>query len=111
MIKEANRNDLETYKKSKTIVLFTVLWCGECIMVKPIFEKLSNEYTDINFVTIDVDKHELWKAEVEKGDSEHGDEYLITEVPTFIGFNNEEVKFRTTNFKTEKELRELINKL
>ncbi len=111
MIKKANKNDLDFYKNSKSIIMFSVLWCGECVMVKPIFEKLANEFTDINFVEIDVDEFELWKEDVEKGPHTSGEEYSITEVPTFIGFNNNEVKFRTTNFKNEKELRDLISKL
>jgi len=104
MIKIENIKDLSSYKGQKTIAMFSTEWCGECIMNKPIVQKLSQEFTDINFVTIDVDDNELWI-------NDGNDEYSITEAPTWIGYSNNEIMFRETNFQNESKLRELISKL
>ncbi|KAG0324701.1 hypothetical protein BG004_003382, partial [Podila humilis] len=33
-------------------------WCGPCQMIKPIFEKLSNQYKHVVFVKVDVDQNQ-----------------------------------------------------
>jgi thioredoxin 1 len=37
------------------IVDFSAEWCGPCKKLKPIFKKLSQKYTNIKFITIDID--------------------------------------------------------
>jgi thiol-disulfide isomerase/thioredoxin len=38
------------------VIDFTATWCPPCQMIKPIFEKLSTEHTDVNFIKVDVDE-------------------------------------------------------
>lgn len=52
-------------------------WCGPCHMLSPIFEELSQEFSDIKFGKLNVDENE--------GTSR---EYGIMSIPTMLVFKN-----------------------
>ncbi|GLC38534.1 hypothetical protein PLESTB_001736700 [Pleodorina starrii] len=54
---------------------FTAKWCGPCRMIAPIFSQLSNKYSDVSFVKIDIDHPGL---------SNTVNDHSITGVPTFV---------------------------
>lgn len=41
---------------NKIIVMLGAVWCGGCKKAKPIFEKISTEYDDVEFLFVDADK-------------------------------------------------------
>ena len=52
---------------------FFATWCGPCVMIKPIFEQISQEYEGkAVFIKIDVDKNEKLSAQ-----------FGISAMPTF----------------------------
>ena len=38
---------------------FTAGWCGPCRMIAPFFEELSNEFSGVLFIKVDVDANEV----------------------------------------------------
>ena len=55
MVREATPDDklADLVKDGPTVISVNAPWCGPCHKMAPIFEKLSHEYKDINFVKLD----------------------------------------------------------
>lgn len=66
-------------QNEKVAVDFMAAWCGPCRLISPVFKKLSEEYGDIIFVSVDVDKV---AAVAQK--------YSVRAMPTFIMFKDGE---------------------
>jgi thioredoxin 1 len=62
----------------KILVQYTASWCGPCRALTPRLANLSNKYTDVTFVKIDVDEN-----------MEAARELLISTVPTVMIYNGE----------------------
>lgn len=62
-----------------TVVDFYATWCPPCKAIAPILEKLSDQYTQANFIKIDVDE----SADIAQ-------EYGISAMPTFFFFKDGE---------------------
>ncbi|BDU67470.1 MAG: thioredoxin [Candidatus Tyloplasma litorale] len=102
-MKKINLKELNDLISSgdKIFIKFGAEWCGQCKMSGLLIDKLEPLYTDIKFFEIDVDDNNLWDDK----------KLNITEVPTFLGFDNKKLKFNSPGYKIEDELVKLINQL
>ena len=83
-----------------TIVDFSATWCPPCKQLKPIFEKLAEEFKGrINFVTIDVDENpDLAQA------------YGVQNIPMMVFLNKDgQIQNTLVGFQTREHLLETIN--
>ena len=57
---------------------FYATWCGRCVMIKPVFEELSHQYSEkAIFLMADVDKCKELSLQ-----------FMISATPTFIALKN-----------------------
>jgi thioredoxin 1 len=89
--------------KSNTVyamVDFYAPWCRPCKKLLPDLEIISEKYSDITFIKINVDEHE-----------EIADKYQITSIPSILVFStkNIEIEEKITNCSV-KEITKLCKK-
>ena len=53
--KEAFQEALNSAGDKLVAVDFSATWCGPCQMIKPFFHSLSEKYTNVPFLEVDVD--------------------------------------------------------
>ncbi|MCI18237.1 thioredoxin h2, partial [Trifolium medium] len=41
---------------SAVVIDFSASWCGPCKMMEPIIHAMANDFTDVEFIKIDVDE-------------------------------------------------------
>lgn len=61
-------------KDNLAVVYFTAQWCGPCKQIAPYIDQLSQQFDDVSFLKIDVDKVEVERTMVDS---------KIGVVPTF----------------------------
>lgn len=59
------------------VVDFSATWCGACKTMKPVFEEVAGEMSEITFASVDVDVVSSLAAR-----------YNISGIPTFVCFKN-----------------------
>ncbi len=85
----------------KVFVKFSTEWCGQCKMTSILMNKLKPDYSEIEFIEVDVDDNGLWDHEI----------FKISVVPTFVGFNKGETLFNKSEYQVEEKLKELLNSI
>uniref|UniRef100_A0A8C9IIY0 Thioredoxin domain-containing protein n=1 Tax=Piliocolobus tephrosceles TaxID=591936 RepID=A0A8C9IIY0_9PRIM len=64
--KAAFQEALNTAGDKLVVVDFSATWCGPCKMIKPFFHSLSEKYSNVVFLEVDVDDCQVrsWKYEI-----------------------------------------------
>ncbi|TMS32614.1 hypothetical protein L596_000433 [Steinernema carpocapsae] len=87
---------LEKAGSNLVVVDFFATWCGPCKLMKPKFEKMSDEFTKAMFVMVDVDEQD-----------DICEDYEIKVMPTFV-FIKDKKQFHVVEGNVVDELRKAI---
>jgi thioredoxin 1 len=93
-VKELDSKEFDGFVKvGKSIVDFSAEWCAPCKILKPIFEDASSTIKDVNFGSVDVDKH-----------SELAQKFQVMSVPIMIFLKDGVVVDKVTGVLSKEEL-------
>ena len=88
----------------KLVVDFYTDWCGPCSMMKPIFERVSEQFRNEN------SEVQLYTMNVEKN-RDIAVKYGVRAVPTIKSFNNGGVVDSKSGVQMESQLKDLATNL
>ena len=80
-------------KEGITLVDFWAEWCGPCQMQIPVIEELSQERSDINVCTVDVDEEGSLAAQ-----------YAIANIPALAFFKDGQMVKKMVGFHSREEI-------
>ena len=93
-MKSKNIKKIKKLKKKKRYVIvdYWATWCGPCVKIAPLFEKLSNECTNVVFLKVDVDEcdeiSEEYGVTGKKNNLKSWTYFFKKAMPTFQVFKN-----------------------
>ena len=101
-LKNANDETFDSMIASGlTLVDFWATWCGPCQMFGPIFENVSEEKPDVNFV----------KFEIDEKNRRTPAKFGIRSIPSVLAFKNGEIIEARTGLMDEETLIQWIEEL
>lgn len=98
-IKEEEFEEKVLKNTKKVVVDFYADWCGPCKMLAPVFEQLSEEVEDYEFIKLNVDD----APNISRN-------YGVMSIPTLIVFENGKEVNKTLGFHSIDELKEFLGK-
>lgn len=81
-------------ESKNTVIDFYADWCKPCKEFEPTFDKYKEQYTNINFIKVNVDDYDYL-----------ADEYNVVKVPTFIFFVKGKEVYRVNGAKEDEILK------
>ena len=84
----------------KILVQYTASWCGPCKSLTPRLSNLSNKYSDVIFVKVDVDEN-----------MDAAKELFISSVPTVIIYNGDTLVNRSTGANVDSMYTKILDTL
>ena len=101
-LKHANDETFESLTSSGlTLVDFWAAWCGPCQMFGPIFETVSEDEPDVNFV----------KFEIDESNRRTAAKFGIRSIPSVLAFKDGELKEARTGLMDEETLTQWVKEL
>jgi len=101
MILNEENFENEVLKSDKPVLVdFWATWCGPCIALTPIIEKLSEEMDDVVIGKVNIEEVPSVTAQ-----------YGIGAVPTLLFFKDGKVVDRMLGLQTEAQIREKLESL
>jgi thioredoxin 1 len=99
---EVTREQLEELKKEGKNILLDLygLWCGPCKSLMPKLELLEEQYSNVVFVKMDVDRNVDYAVDMG-----------VRSVPTVIFYKGEELINRSTGANSDAYYKEILNSL
>jgi thioredoxin len=98
MVNELEENNFEDKViKDSVIIDFYADWCAPCQVMKPVFDKLSNEFKKVSFYKVNVDKSQGIASQ-----------FGIRSLPTILLLKNGEEVDRVSGVIYEEKLKEKI---
>jgi len=94
-----DENVIEQSNKVPVVVDFWASWCGPCMMLKPVLEKIAEEYHG---------KFVLAKLNVEENQEKAG-EYGVMSIPSIKMFKNGEIVDEFVGAMPESAIKEWLN--
>ncbi len=94
-VDDSNFEQTVLHADSPVVVDFWATWCRPCLMVAPILDDLSEEYSGrISFVKVDVDQNPKTATR-----------YSIMSIPALLIFKNGEPISHIVGFRPKEELK------
>lgn len=85
----------------KLIIDFWAPWCQPCGVMKPVFEKISEEYRNKNY------KVQLFTLNVEEN-KEYASSLGIRSIPTIKSFSDGREIYSKPGLQTEEQIKQLV---
>lgn len=96
-----SQNFEETITENNIVVVdFWAPWCGPCRSFAPIYEKVSDNHTDVVFAKVNTEEEQELAAH-----------FQIRSIPTLMIFREQVVLFAQPGMLSEPQLEEIISKV